>query len=60
MLEAEQDFQQMKSHADTIIKEVIISDKKLKQAIEWLASMRKRMTEARKELKSPRKRRWRS
>lgn len=41
----------MKSYAGTAIKEVISSDKKLKQAAEWLALMRKWMIEAREEIK---------
>lgn len=42
-------FQQAKSRAGTIIKEVICLDKKLKQTTEWLALMHKQMIEARKQ-----------
>lgn len=48
-LEAEQEFQQMKRLRDAAVEEVIRLDKKLKEAMEWLASMRKRMIEARQQ-----------
>lgn len=41
----EQEFWQMKGFTDYATKEVITSNKKAKQAIEWLASMCKRMIE---------------
>lgn len=36
----------MKMHHNVAIEEIIHSDKKLKEAMEWLASMHKQMTEA--------------
>lgn len=44
--EAEQEFQQIKRRRNAAIEGVIRSDKKVKEASKWHASMRKRITEA--------------
>lgn len=39
----------MKACHDSVIKEAICSDKKLKEAIEWLVSMHKQLTKSREQ-----------